>query len=196
MSTKFKQKPLVTVLCHFADALVQRFKDESTDSSDFLCLLFLSPPITSIFLKLLSQSFEVILFLALCNFHMYNIYILASIYIVACSQPKFQLLFVTTQLVFFTHFTFHTPSFPLLTRNLFSEPIGVVFLYFNLTWYINSCAIPGGSDGKDSACHVGDLDSIPGFGRSQGEGNNYPFQYPGLENSIDCTAHGVAKSWI
>ena len=91
-------------------------------------------------------------------------------------------------------FTFHTPSFPLLTRNLFSEPIGVVFLYFNLTWFIYLFAIPGGSDSKESACHAGDLDLIPGFGRSQGEGNNYPFQCPGLENSTDCIVHGVAKS--
>ena len=36
---------------------------------------------------------------------------------------------------------------------------------------------PGGSDGKESACNVGDLGSIPGLGRSPGEGNNYPLQY-------------------
>ena len=41
---------------------------------------------------------------------------------------------------------------------------------------------PGGSDGKESACNVGDLDSIPGLGRSLEEGNGKPFQYPGLEN--------------
>jgi len=46
-------------------------------------------------------KYEVILFLALRNLHMCNIYILASIYIIACSPPKVQLLFVTTQLVFF-----------------------------------------------------------------------------------------------
>ena len=54
---------------------------------------------------------------------------------------------------------------------------------------------PGGSAGKESACNVGDLGSIPGLGRSPGEGNwLYPLQYPGLENSMDCKAHGVAKS--
>ena len=37
------------------------------------------------------------------------------------------------------------------------------------------------SFGKESACNVGDLDSIPGLGRSPGEGNDYPLQYPGLE---------------
>ena len=53
---------------------------------------------------------------------------------------------------------------------------------------------PGGSVGKESACNVGDLGSIPGFGRSSGKGNSYPLQYSGLENSMDCTAHGVTKS--
>ena len=54
---------------------------------------------------------------------------------------------------------------------------------------------PGGSDGKESTCNVGDLGSIPGLGRSPGEGNSYPLQYSGLENSMDCIAHGVAESW-
>ena len=43
----------------------------------------------------------------------------------------------------------------------------------------------GGSDSKESTCSVGDLDSIPGVGRSPGEGNGYPLQYSCLENSID-----------
>jgi len=51
-----------------------------------------------------------------------------------------------------------------------------------------------GSDGKESACSAGDLGSIPGLGRSPGEGNGYPLQYSGLENSVDCIVHGVAKS--
>ena len=50
------------------------------------------------------------------------------------------------------------------------------------------------SAGKKSICNVGDLDSIPGLGRSPGEGNSYPLQYPGLENSMDCIVHGVSKS--
>ena len=53
---------------------------------------------------------------------------------------------------------------------------------------------PGGSDGKESACNVGELGSIPGLGRSTGEGKGYPFQYSGLENSMDCIVHGIAKS--
>ena len=53
---------------------------------------------------------------------------------------------------------------------------------------------PGGSAGKESACNVGDLGSIPGLGRSPGEGNSYPLQYSGLENSMDCIVNGVAMS--
>ena len=53
---------------------------------------------------------------------------------------------------------------------------------------------PGGSAGEETACNVGDLGSIPGLGRSPGEGNGYPLQYSGLENSMDCIVHGVAKS--
>ena len=53
---------------------------------------------------------------------------------------------------------------------------------------------PGGSDGKESACNAGYLGSIPGLGKSPGEGNGYPLQYSGLENSMDCILLGVAKS--
>ena len=44
---------------------------------------------------------------------------------------------------------------------------------------------PGGSDGKVSACNVGDAGSIPGLGRSPGEGNGNPLWYPCLENPMD-----------
>ena len=54
--------------------------------------------------------------------------------------------------------------------------------------------IPYGSAGKESACNMGDLGSIPGSGGSPGEGKGYPLQYSGLENSMDSTVHGVAKS--
>ena len=53
---------------------------------------------------------------------------------------------------------------------------------------------PGGSAGKESTCNAGDLGSIPGSGRSPGEGKGYPLQYSGLENSMDCIVHGVTKS--
>ena len=59
---------------------------------------------------------------------------------------------------------------------------------------------PGGSDGKESACSVGDAGSTTGSGRSPGEGNGYPLQYSCLENPKDRGAWqaivlGVAKSW-
>ena len=54
---------------------------------------------------------------------------------------------------------------------------------------------PGGSEGKESTCNVGDLGSIPELGRSPGEGIGYPLQYSGLENSMDCIVCGIAKSW-
>ena len=53
---------------------------------------------------------------------------------------------------------------------------------------------PCGSAGNESACNVGDLGSIPGLGRSPGEGKGYPLQYFGLENSMDYIVHGVSKS--
>ena len=61
-------------------------------------------------------------------------------------------------------------------------------------------SFPCGSAGKESAHNAGDLGSIPGLGRSPGEGNGYLLQCSGLENSKDreawwATVHGVAKSW-
>ena len=44
---------------------------------------------------------------------------------------------------------------------------------------------PGGSDGKESACNAGDPGSIPGLGRSPGEGNGNPLQYSGLKNLMN-----------
>ena len=59
---------------------------------------------------------------------------------------------------------------------------------------------PGGSEVKASASNEGDPGSIPGSGRSPGEGNGNPLQYSFLENPMDggawqVTVHGVAKSW-
>ena len=54
---------------------------------------------------------------------------------------------------------------------------------------------PYGSAGKESPCNEGDLGSIPGSGRSTGERKGYGLQDSGLENSMDCIVHGVAKSW-
>ena len=71
------------------------------------------------------------------------------------------------------------------------------FRVFGLTF--RSLGFSGGSEVKASACSVGDLGSIPGLGRSPGEGNGNPLQYSCLENPMDggpwwATVHGVAKS--
>ena len=68
-------------------------------------------------------------------------------------------------------------------------------------WYAFSVhpGFPGGSDGKESACSAGDPGSVPGSGRSPGEGNGYPLQYSCLEIPMDrgawqTTVHGFEKS--
>ena len=58
---------------------------------------------------------------------------------------------------------------------------------------------PGGSDSKESTCNAGNLGSVPGLGRSPGEGNGYPLQYSCLESPMgrgawEVTVHGVAKN--
>ena len=59
---------------------------------------------------------------------------------------------------------------------------------------ILSKGFPCVSAGKESACNVGVLGSVPGLGRSLGEGKGYPLQYFHLENSMDCIVHGVTNS--
>ena len=53
---------------------------------------------------------------------------------------------------------------------------------------------PCGSGDKEYACNAGDLGSIPGLGRSPGEGKGCPLQYSGLENPMDCIVHRITKS--
>ena len=85
---------------------------------------------------------------------------------------------------------------------------GILTFYFPLVVLLPYCAtkhkerkkgFPGGSDGKASTCSEGDQGSIPGLGRSLGEGNSNPLQDSCLENSMDgeawwATVHGVPKS--
>ena len=84
--------------------------------------------------------------------------------------------------------------FYLLSQFSFSAARVVLF---NIR-YIISLPLPraslGGSAGKESACNVGAVGSIPGLGRSPEEGKGYPLQYSGLENSMDCIVHGVTES--
>ena len=60
-----------------------------------------------------------------------------------------------------------------------------VVLQFILNAFYPSLGFPCGSAGEESACNAGDLGSIPGLGRSSGDGKGYPLQYSGLENSMD-----------
>ena len=65
--------------------------------------------------------------------------------------------------------------------------------------HVNVCDLfwigfPGGSEVKVSACNAGDLGSIPGLGRSPGEGNGNPLQYSCLENPMDRGAWGATQS--
>ena len=69
-------------------------------------------------------------------------------------------------------------------------PAPTVFIIFKLLLLIT---FPSGSAGKESACNMGDLGLMPGLGRSPGEGNSYPLQYSGLENSMYYSPWG-AKS--
>ena len=65
--------------------------------------------------------------------------------------------------------------------------------YLNGTFL--SMGFPGGSEGKASACNAGDLSSIPGSGRSPGEGNGNPLQYSCLENPMDRGAWQGDSPW-
>ena len=69
-------------------------------------------------------------------------------------------------------------------------------VFVTISW---KSGFPGGSDGKASVCNAGDPGSIPGLGRSPGEGNGSPLQYSWLENPMDrrawyATVHGAPKS--
>ena len=78
---------------------------------------------------------------------------------------------------------------------------GLLKDHYFTSWCLYTRGFPGGSDSEESACNAEDLGSIPGLGRSPGEGNGNPLQYSCLENSMDrgawqATVHGVTKSWL
>ena len=84
------------------------------------------------------------------------------------------------------------------SENIYSCPLNKKGL--NMQVHLLTCEdFPGGSDGKESACKAEDADSIPGSGRSPGEGNGNPLQDSCLQNPMDrrtwwAKVHGVAKS--
>ena len=61
--------------------------------------------------------------------------------------------------------------------------------------FLIKLGFPDSSPGKESTFNAEDLSLIPGLGRSHGEGDGHSLQYCGLENSMDCAVHGIAKSW-
>ena len=76
-------------------------------------------------------------------------------------------------------------SFSLWYPCVFSLHLCLCFCFADRFTYINQLGFPGSSAGKESTCNAGDPGSIPGSGRSPGEGKGYPLQYSGLENSMD-----------
>ena len=83
---------------------------------------------------------------------------------------------------------------------VYVQEVLIYTIYIDGDIIITKKDFPGGSDGKASVYNAGDLGSIPGSGRSSGEGNGNPLQYYCLENPMDrgawqATVHGVAKSW-
>ena len=74
-----------------------------------------------------------------------------------------------------------------------------LFIYIRIDSCLGIRINPHSSVGKESACNVGDLGLIPGYGRSPGEGNGNPFQYSCLENPMDrgawrATVHRIART--
>ena len=85
----------------------------------------------------------------------------------------------------------------------YSGALALVVIYSVDKYLLSTCKVtkgfPGGSDGKESSCSARDPGSIPGLGRSPGEGNGKPLQYSCLGNPMDrgawrATGHGVTKS--
>ena len=74
------------------------------------------------------------------------------------------------------------------------EPGRLQFMGLRITNAKYIFCFPGSSAGKESACNEGDLGLIPALGRSPGEGNSYPLQYSGLENSMEYSPLGF-KEW-
>ena len=92
------------------------------------------------------------------------------------------------------------PAFSPRAPSFLSLPfVWILYSCFPFPLLLSSEGFPGGSDGKESACNAGDLGSIPGSGRSPGEGNGYPLLNSCLGNPMERGAwrapvHGVAKS--
>ena len=109
------------------------------------------------------------------------------------SLISWELIFgVVWNRVQFHSFTCEYPVFPTLCI----EETVFLFEYSGFHELSYSQGSPGSSAGKESTCNAGDPASIPRLGRSPGEGHGYPFQYSGLENSMDCMGlQRVGHEW-
>ena len=90
---------------------------------------------------------------------------------------------------FFKNVSIHLFSVLKLFISLSRYKISIWYHLCSAWWPIMNISLrgfPGGSDGKESARNVGDLDSIPGSERATGERTGYPLQYSSLKNSMDC----------
>ena len=94
------------------------------------------------------------------------------------------------------------PPLCLASSPFFFQPgfLSPLEIFVVSTWILVFKGFPGGAEVKASTCNVGDLDSIPGLGRSPGEGNGNPLQYSCPENPMDGGAwwtivHG-SKFWV
>ena len=82
----------------------------------------------------------------------------------------------------------------------YSHQMNVEFIYVKSILYSENRGFPNGSVVKNPPANIGDTDSMPGLGRSPGEGNGHPFQYSCLGNPMDreawwATVHGFTKVW-
>ena len=90
-----------------------------------------------------------------------------------------------------------TKSFHQTVPIILTVDVGIIII---LKGCLVGLGLPRWLTGKESACSEGDMGSVPGWGRSPGEGNGNPLQYSCLENPMDrgarrATVHGVAKNW-
>ena len=109
-----------------------------------------------------------------------------------CNWSILSFIYLSHLFTFYLHYLCHL--FKTLTDFFLLDDLSI-----NISSILKPPTITAGflcsSASKESACNEGGLGLIPGLGRPPGEGRGYPLQYSSLESSMDCLAHGVAKSW-
>ena len=137
----------------------------------------------------------------------YTVYILTCTLCVYICTHKHTLLYIYTHTYTYTHvytheyihlYTYAHTMCRCMYIYIHTHCIYMHTLYSHISihkYIHNSADFPGGSDGKESACNKGDLGSIPGLGRSSGEGNGCPLQYSCLENPMDRGAWLGYSPW-